>query len=65
MNPLPVLACQFFKKTIYTVRKTPILRRVDLISIVKPNIIIIVMNTDKKISFFIENLQKLEKIDAF
>ena len=39
------------KWTIYTLRKTPFFRWVDLILIVKSDIIIIGMNTDKKISF--------------
>ena len=39
MNPLPVLACQFFK-IIYTLGKTPFFRTVDLILIGKPNIIV-------------------------
>ena len=51
MNPLPFLACKFFKKDFLHSSKTPIFRRVDLILKVKPNIIIILMNTDKKISF--------------
>ena len=46
MNPVPVLACQFFKMNYSHTSKT-----VDLILIVKSDIIIIVMNTDKKISF--------------
>ena len=40
-----------FKLTIYILRKTPLFRTVDLILIVKSDIIIIVLNTDKKISF--------------
>ena len=40
-------------------------RTVDLILIVKSDIIIIVMNTVKKLSFLILNLQKTRKIDAF
>ena len=51
MNPLPVLACQIFKINYLHTSKTPLFRTVDLILIVKSNIIIIVMNTDKKISF--------------
>ena len=51
MDLLPVLACQFFKITIYTLRKTPFFRTVDLTLIVKPDIIVIVMDIDK-ISFF-------------
>ena len=39
------------KLTIYTLRKTPFFRTIDLILIVKSDIIIIVMNTVKKISF--------------
>ena len=38
---------------------------VDLILIVKSVIIISVMNTDKKITFFIQNFQKLEKLTHF
>ena len=38
-------------KLFYTLRKAPFFRTVDLILIVKPDIIIIVMNTDKEISF--------------
>ena len=53
MNPLRVLACQFFKINNLHTSKTPFFRTVDLILIVKSNIIIIVMNTDKKIRFFI------------
>ena len=53
MNPFPVLACLLFKVIFLHTSKTPFLRPVDLILIVKSDIIIIVMNTDKKISFFI------------
>ena len=45
------------KKTIYTLRKIHFFRTVDLILIVKSDIIIIVMNTVKKLSFLILNLQ--------
>ena len=34
----------------------------DIVLVVKSNIIIIMMNTDKKISFFIKKLQKLEQL---
>ena len=39
------------KKTIYTLRKIHFFRTIDLILIVKSDIIIIVMNTVKKLSF--------------
>ena len=52
MNLLSVLACQFFKINYLQTSKTPYFRTVDLILIVKSNIIVYVMNTDKKISFF-------------
>ena len=51
-NPLPVLAFQFFKMNYLHTSKTPFFRTVDLILIVKSNILIIVMNTDKKVSSF-------------
>ena len=65
MNPLPVLACQFLKINYLYTSKTPFFRTVYLILIVKSDIIIIVMNTVKKVSFFILNLQKLEKLTYF
>ena len=40
-------------ETIYTLKKNTLFRTVDLILVVKSNIMIIVKNTDKKISFFL------------
>ena len=65
MNPLPVLACQFLKINYLYTSKTPFSRTVDLILIVKSYIIIIVINTVKKRSSFILNLQKLEELTHF
>ena len=48
----------------YTLWKTPFLRTVDLVLLVKFDIIIIVMNADKKISFFYLKFTKTRKIDA-
>ena len=64
INPLTNLACQLFNINYLQIWKTPFFGTVDLVLIVKPNIIIIVMNTDKQIRF-IENLQKLEKMTHF
>ena len=41
--------------------KTLLLTKVDIILFVKWDIIIIVMNTDKKIIFVISNLQKIKR----
>ena len=41
-------------RILYTLLKTPFLGTVDLILIVKSDIIIIVMNTDKKINFLLK-----------
>ena len=60
-NPLPVFACQFFKINDLHASKTSLFRTVDLILMVKSNIIIIVMNTDKKISVLLK-FTKLEKL---
>ena len=46
-------------------RKIPFFMAVDLILIVKSNIIIIMMNTDKKISSFYLEFSKTRKIDEF
>ena len=64
MNPLPVLACQFFKiNYLFTLKNTPFQdSRSNFV--VKPGIIIIVMNTDKEISFYLK-LTKTRKIYAF
>ena len=52
MNPLPFLACHFFKIIyLHSLKKTPLFRTVDLILIVKSDIVIIMLNADKKISF--------------
>ena len=48
MNPLPILACQFFKINYLHTSKNTLFRKVDLILIVKYDMIINVMNTDKK-----------------
>ena len=56
MNPLPVLACQFFKINYFSL----FFRTVDLILIVKADIIINVLNTDKKISFLFK-IYKISK----
>ena len=45
--------------------KTPFFRTVDLVLIVKFDIIIIVMNTDKKISFYLKLTKKTRNIDSF
>ena len=58
MKSLPVLACQFLKINYFTLWKPPFFRAVDLILTVKYNIIIIVMNTDKKISFLFKMYKK-------
>ena len=63
-EPIVSFGMSIFKINYYTVRKTPIFRRVDLILIVKPDIIIIVMNTGKKISFLLIKYKSL-KNDAF
>ena len=60
MNPLLVLACQFFKINYLHPSKNPFFRTVDLILIVKSDIIIIVMNADKKI-FFLFKIYKSSK----
>ena len=66
MGPLPVLACQFFKINLLHTSKTPFFRAVDLILIVKSDIMIIVINTDKKISYFLFKIyKKLEKLTHF
>ena len=54
INPLPVLACQFFKINCFHTSKTPFFRTVDLILNVMHDIIIIVMNTDKKMHFYLK-----------
>ena len=51
MNSLPALACEFFKTNYLHTSKNTLFRTVDLILIVKSDIITIVMNTDEKISF--------------
>ena len=61
MNPLRVLACQFFKINYLHTSKTPFFRTVDLILIVKSDIIIIIV-MDK---FFFFKFTKTRKIDAF
>ena len=53
------------KQTIYILRKLPFFWTEDLILIVKSDIIIIVMNTDKKISFFYLKFTETRKIYAF
>ena len=51
MNPLPVFGMSIFKiNYLHTSKNTPF-QEVNLILEVKPDIIIIVMNTDEKISF--------------
>ena len=65
LDPLPVLASQFFKIDDLHTSKNTLFRTVDLILIVKSDIIIILMNTDYKKSFFIKNLLKLEKLTHF
>ena len=65
MNPLPNLAFQYFKiNYLHVLRKTSFFRTVDLILIVKSDIIIIVMNTDKKISLLFK-IYKISKNEAF
>ena len=51
MNPLPVLACQFFKMNYLHTSKNTLFKRVHLILKVKSDIIINVMNIDEKIIF--------------
>ena len=46
------------KKTIYTLRKIHFFRTVDLILIVKSDLIIIVMNTVKKLSFYLRRFSE-------
>ena len=60
-NPLPVLAYQFFKISYLHTLKNTLFRTVDLILIVKSNsIIIILMNTDKKIRFLFKIYKNLK-----
>ena len=63
MNPLPILPCQFFKINYLHISKNTLFRSVDLILVVKSDIIISVMNTDKKIKFLFK--KKLEKLTHF
>ena len=65
MNPLPVLACQFFKINYLHTSKNTIFRRVYLILLVKSGIILIGMNTDKKISFLSKIYKKIENLTHF
>ena len=62
MSPLPVLARQFFKINYLHTSKNTFFRAVDLILISKSDIIIIVVNTDKKIRFFYLKFTKLKKL---
>ena len=64
MNLLPVLACQFFKINFLYTYKTPFIRIEDLILKVKSDIVIILMNTDKKIFLHLK-FTKTYKIDAY
>ena len=65
MNPLPVLACQFLKINYLHSPKNTHFRTVDLIFIVKPDIITIVMKTDKKISFLFKFPKNSKKMTHF
>ena len=62
MNPFPVLACKFFKINYLHTSKNTLFRTVDLILIVKSDIIIIVMNTDKKISYLFKIYKNSQKL---
>ena len=52
LNPLPVLACQFFNINYLHTSKTHFFGTVDLLLIVKSDIVIILMKTDKKFFLF-------------
>ena len=64
-EPIACFGMSILLNKLFThLEKTPLFRTVGLILIVKLDIIIIVMNTDKKISFLFKST-KTRKIDAF
>ena len=65
MNPLPVLACQFFKINYLHTSKNTLFQDSSSNIVIKSDIIIIGMNTATKIRYLFKIYKNLEKLTHF